>query len=165
MRFTGLIEWNPVKRLEGCWDLEKMHNFESLEEPCNGLINRFKLGLLSTPCLWLVTEFDWSKWVPSSDHPPTCSPRFSFICGVGKKLVTKTWMWEIFLQGRILSVCGDALTPTKVLRGKGCLTSLSRPRPRKLEMQWHLLGGTELAQICHPFSKEKYFCCFTFRKA
>jgi hypothetical protein len=29
--------------------------------------------------------------------------------GVGKKLVTKTWMWETFLQGHILSVGGNAL--------------------------------------------------------
>jgi hypothetical protein len=29
--------------------------------------------------------------------------------GVGKKLITKTWMQEIFLQGHILSIGGDAL--------------------------------------------------------
>jgi hypothetical protein len=29
--------------------------------------------------------------------------------GVGKKLITKTWMQEIILQGHILSIGGDAL--------------------------------------------------------
>jgi hypothetical protein len=48
--------------------------------------------------------FYWSIWVAISGLPPTCSPSFSFMGGVGKKLVTKTWMWEIFLQGHILSV-------------------------------------------------------------
>ncbi len=54
----------------------------------------------------LLGLFDWSKWVVgiSSLSPCTCIPNFSFMSGVGKKWVTKTWMWEIFLQGhRILS--------------------------------------------------------------
>ncbi len=36
-------------------------------------------------------------------------PRFSFMGGVGKRIITKTWMSEIFLQGGVLRVGGDAL--------------------------------------------------------
>jgi hypothetical protein len=45
-----------------------------------------------------------------SSLPCTCGPSFSFISGVGKKFGTKTWMWEIFLQGSIgTSLCYYAL--------------------------------------------------------
>jgi hypothetical protein len=47
--------------------------------------------------------------VSSSSLPPSCSPSFSFIGGVGKKLVTKTWMWETCVQGHILSIGEDVL--------------------------------------------------------
>jgi hypothetical protein len=53
-------------------------------------------------------------------------------------------MWEICLLGHILSVGGDALTPTKVLRGEGCLTSLwsktKKTRNAMTLIRWHRIG-------------------------
>ncbi len=47
-----------------------------------------------------------------SSLPPTCSLSLSFMGGVGKKLVTKTWMREIGCAGSHAEgrVGGDALT-------------------------------------------------------
>ncbi len=42
-------------------------------------------------------------------HVFACSPSFSFMGGVGKKLDTKVWMWEMFLHVDIWSIGGDAL--------------------------------------------------------
>ncbi len=35
-------------------------------------------------------EFDRSKWIATTSLPPTCSHSFSFMGGVGQKLVTQT---------------------------------------------------------------------------
>ncbi len=115
---TGKDYWNP----------EKYHDFESpgwaLHE---SLINTVKSFLLIAPCFWLARSIHWSKWVAiSTGLTRTCNPSFSFMGGVAKKYSqskfqfygwgckkvcekTKTWMWEIFLEGHILNCSGDAL--------------------------------------------------------
>ncbi len=65
-------------------------------------------------CSLFVSDWVDSLIGPSSglllvSLPPTCTPSFSFTGGVGKKLATKTWMLEIFLQGHVLSVGEDAV--------------------------------------------------------
>jgi hypothetical protein len=68
-----------------------------------------KYDLTAAPRFWSTNHNDWSKWFAISNLPPICSSSFSCIDGVGKKKKKKkTWMWEIFLQGQILSTAGDA---------------------------------------------------------
>ncbi len=92
------------------WTLKFTQLSRALKVLSNSLINTVKSYLSTSPLFWLGRWFDWSKWVAvSSSLPPDCNPNFSFMDGVGKKWVTKTWMWEIFLQGHILGIGGDAL--------------------------------------------------------
>jgi hypothetical protein len=106
MRFISPMQWI---HWTAAGTLKKCTAFRVLDELCNSLVNRVKSYLLTAPYFWLAILFHWSKWVGISSLPPTCRPCFSFMGGFGKKLVTKTWMWEIFLQGHIESIAGDTL--------------------------------------------------------
>jgi len=85
-----------------------------ISEPRNGLI---------TPSNHIYWLFPFSDWLDSLISPrglllaafqvPTIwSPGFNFMSGVGKKVITRTWMWEIFLQGPILHADAVILVST-----------------------------------------------------
>jgi len=64
--------------------------------------------MIAAPCFWLANHNVWSKWFAISSLPTICSPSFSFVGGLRKRS-NYTWMWDIFLQGHILSTARDAL--------------------------------------------------------
>jgi hypothetical protein len=105
---TANFGWGSwVQSSESTGNCEKSHNsFQSLGGAPEQSNNSICWLLLVSN--WLES-FDWSKWFAISSLPPTCSPSFSFMGGVGQKLVTKTWMWEIFCKVTYLSVGQDAL--------------------------------------------------------
>jgi hypothetical protein len=50
-------------------------------EKCN------KCDLIAAPRYWLANHNDWSSWFTVSNSlPPICSPNFSFMGGVEKKV-------------------------------------------------------------------------------
>jgi len=133
MRFISQIQWIPWKL---CFF--QMWGFsEHLEEPRSSLINT-----QSNRVYWLL--FPVSDWVDSLIGPSglllVVSPHLLAVpisvlwVGLEKKLVRKTWMWEIFLQSHILSVTVDATQSVhclhctceywKVLHKWQCLSSL-----------------------------------------
>ncbi len=67
-----------------------------------------KYDLTISPCFWLASHSDWSNlFAISSSH--LFAVTFS-VSQVGlKKANNYTWMWEILLQGHILSTSGDTL--------------------------------------------------------
>ncbi len=93
---------NQMDLLEDCCDPEKMH---SLQSPGGAPQQSNQHNINSQITYWLLPVSDLldSLIGPGglliSSPPPICSPNFSFMRGVWeKKRVTKTWMWEIFLQ-------------------------------------------------------------------
>jgi hypothetical protein len=60
---------------------------------------------------WLQLVSDWldsligpiGLLLLGSSLSPSCYSQFQFMDGVGKKLLTKTWMWKIFLLSHMLS--------------------------------------------------------------
>jgi len=68
--------------------------------------------------IWLVLPVsDTSAWFGISSMSPICSPSFSFMGGVEKinKQINKAGIWEIFLQGHILSTAHLCAVPALVL--------------------------------------------------
>ncbi len=78
--------------------------------------------------------------------------------GVGRKLVTKTWMWEIFLQGPILSIGVDAL--------RLCYAFLQAPancakmlgQKHFAEPNQHVLTFLHSILICSVTSEHQWSC-------
>jgi len=68
-------------------------------------------------CFWSAHHNDWSRWLAISSAPPICFPSFSFIGGVAKEYITKTWMCKILSQGHILST---AVELDSLYIGEGC---------------------------------------------
>jgi hypothetical protein len=52
-------------------------------------------------CFWLAHHNNSSRWFAISSAPTLFPvfPRFSFMGGVAKEHITKTWMWKIFSKG------------------------------------------------------------------
>jgi hypothetical protein len=69
-----------------------------------------KCDLTAAQCFLLGHRNDWSRWFAISSPSPICCRSFSFMGGVAKEYITKTWMWKLFSQGHILSTPGGALT-------------------------------------------------------
>jgi hypothetical protein len=108
---TGNVGWSSsLKSSESTGRLLKPWNILQISEPRNGLITQ------SNRIYWRFPFSDWldSLIGPSGlllvpfQVPTTWSTSFNFMGGVGKKVITRTWMWEIFLQGHILRA--DAVT-------------------------------------------------------
>jgi hypothetical protein len=81
--------------------------------PCRSysksLINAVKSHSMTALCFQLAKYFDWSRWAAITSLPPILRSQFLW---VRLEKSTQTWMWEIFLEGHILSTVGDALTTT-----------------------------------------------------
>ncbi len=84
-------------------------NYAHVSEPWNTLQNTLKLYLLRIPVSHLLDSL-----IGPSELLLVVSHLLAFQVQFGEKLVTKTWMSEIFLQGHILSVGGDALSTPSV---------------------------------------------------
>jgi hypothetical protein len=99
-----------TQRLQGPW---KVYSFRS---PVGALeqSNHYK----SNHIHWLLPVSDWvDGLIGPTEFTISTLPTYFwsqfqfFVGGVGKKLVTTTWMWKIFLEGHIQHQWGDhALT-------------------------------------------------------
>jgi hypothetical protein len=105
----GQYNWMKKIQLTPVWlrKIKALHNWACALCTCRKECNKY--DLTASQCFWLAHCNDWSKWFAISSPPPNCCHSFSFVGGVAKEYITKTWMWKIFSQGRILSTAGDAL--------------------------------------------------------